>query len=149
MTVFWWVLVIVVVCLLFVVHYRTGMRITDRMNIALELLRTARFQRAEALEDAQREDPELVGWIKSGGECVMLFRRRSGGDTIEIVDFASPSFHPGLVIHYRNGVATRGDGQEISDPYIRKLANELLQETRRHVLAVCQSEVEIWDGCRY
>ncbi len=149
MATLWWVVLLAVVCLLFFVHYRSGMSLADRISVALEIVRNSHFRRAEGMEQARREDPDLLGWIQCDRECVMLFRKQSGRDTIEIVDVVSPSFHPGLVIHYRNGVATRGDGGEITDPYIRKIAGELLRETRRQVHSICASQVDQWDGFRY
>ena len=110
-----WVALIVIVGVLFWVHCARGMSVKDRIEVALDIARSSNFAVAEGFDAAAKEDPELIGWMQAGKDCVMLFRSENGSEVREIVDFASGSFHPGLVIHYRNGTAVRTDAAELVD----------------------------------
>ncbi|MEZ6137651.1 MAG: hypothetical protein R3C53_22420 [Pirellulaceae bacterium] len=132
----WGTAVVVLVALLVWANIVRGMDVKDRIDIALELVRSSRFTAADGIAEAVREDPSLVGWVKSGGDCIMLFRQ-DGEPKREIIDFASSSFHPGLVIHYRDGHLERTDAGEVSDRRILRNAEQLLREVRQ-LLAVSQ-----------
>lgn len=112
-----------------------GMSLGDRMDIALEIVQTSNFSVAEGYEDAAKEDPDLVGWIKAGKDCVMLFQSEMGGQKFEIVDFASDSFHPGLVVHYLDGSAVRTSSGEPIEGRAHRLADELLKQVHLVVVA--------------
>ena len=126
-----WIALLLLVVLVVWVHCARGMSVKDRIDIAMDIVRSSNFTVAEGFTNATKEDPELVGWIKAGHDCIMLFRSVQGKDVKEIVDFASDSFHPGLVIHYVNGTAVRAGKNEVHDARARKRAAELLSNVRR------------------
>lgn len=129
----WWILLLLGVVLLVWVHCAYGMSVRDRIDVALDIMRSAKFSPAEGFENAAREDPSLVGWIQDGSDCVMLFRSSDGDEVEDIVDFASGSFHPGLIIRYKNGTATRAGQSDITDHRVRKKAAQLLYDVRRAI----------------
>ncbi len=122
------------------------MSLRDRIDIALEIAQTAEFVEAEGLPAATHEDPDLVGWMQADKNCVMLFRNQDSGETREIVDFVSGSFHPGLVIQYVNSQPQRADGSPITDARVRRSAGELLRQVRQ-VMRIAQGDDDF--GCRY
>ncbi len=144
----WWFTLLLVVSFVFWMHYSRAMSVSDRISVAQDIVQSSNFSVAEGVEEAVREDPDLVGWIKDKGDCVMLFRTEEGNDCREIVDFASESFHPGLVIHYLNSKAVRVDSTDISDPKIRTSAEKLLRNVRRTIEVTVTPHRE-YDGCHY
>ena len=144
----WWMLLIAVLGFVFWVHYSHSMSASDRVAVALDLLKSSEFAPAEGFEDAVVEDPTLSGWIQSGRDCVMHFRSEENGTVEEIVDFASTCFHPGLVIHYENGRAVRTAEGPIEDSAARQAAEDLLAGVRA-ATQPAQAESSEYDGCHY
>ena len=142
----WFLLLLVLVAAIVWVHCARGMSIRDRIEIATEIIQTAKFTAAEGFEAATREDPDLAGWMQAEKNCVMLFRTADGGETREIVDFVSDSFHPGLIIHYKNSEIVRADNVDITDERVQKKAAQLLREVRQ-LMAITHGEDDF--GCRY
>ncbi len=129
----WWILAVVLIALIVLGNIFLGMPLRDRIDVALEIVRTSRFHEADGIHEATREDPGLVGWLKAESDCVMLFRTITGDDTEEILDIASPSLRPSLVLHYSNGKARSADSKKITDSRARNVANQLLREARQLV----------------
>jgi hypothetical protein len=130
-----WVVVLLIIGILVWVQCARAMSVKDRIEVALDIARSSNFEIAEGFEAASREDPDLIGWMQAGQDCVMLFRSTDGNNVREVVDFLSGSFHPGLVIHYQNGRAIRTDEKEVVDARLRKRADQLLLHVRRIVKA--------------
>ena len=144
----WWFVLLLVVSIVFWIHYSRAMSVMDRISVAQDIMRSSNFTFADGFEAAVKEDPELIGWIQDKSDCVMLFRSEHGDDVHEIVDFASQSFHPGLVVHYVNSKAKRIDSTDIEDRKVRTSAEELLRKVRRAVEARLEATRE-YDGCHY
>ncbi|MCA9131886.1 MAG: hypothetical protein KDA45_01975 [Planctomycetales bacterium] len=142
----WWIILLVALGLILAVHCLRGLSVRDRVDVALDIVRSSRFSVAEGFDRAVQEDPELMGWLQAGKDCVMLFRSTQGEEVREIVDVASGSFHPGLVIHYLNGKAMRAGKIELREGRVKRHAEQLLRDVRR-AIQVSQGEHEF--GCRY
>jgi len=145
----WWVLVLLLVGILFWINCARGMNLSDRVNVALDIVRSSNLSPADGFQNAAKEDPDLVGWMQDGRDCVMLFRTAHGNEIREIVDFTSESFHPGLVIHYTNGKTARAESSDNVDAQIRESADELLRQVRRIVGATHVPSQAESDGFRY
>lgn len=145
----WWIVLLAVLGIVFWMHYSQAMSVTDRVTVALDIVRTSEFTMAEGFDEAVREDPSLVGWVKSGGHCVMLFREEGqNGEIREIVDFASDCFHPDLIIHYRDGIPVKTDSGGVVDPRPKRAAIDLLRKVQSLVNVAQVRELE-YDGCHY
>ena len=144
----WWVILIVVVSFVFWMHYSRAMSDSDRISVALDIVDSSNFCIADGFDEATVEDPDLVGWIKDKNDCVMLFRSRESGGLTEIVDFASDSFHPGLVIQFLNAEAVRVDSADVEDSQVRSTAEKLLRRVK-HIMEVKLHPEPEYDGCHY
>lgn len=144
---FWWIVLALVVGIVFWVHYSQAMPVTDRLSVALDIIRTSKFSPANGFQSATQEDPTLTGWVKSKNSCIMHFRSKENGDINEVIDFASTSFHPGLIVHYSNGEPTHTDAKPELQFEERDQAKELLMEVRR--LMKSKVKTDGYDGWHY
>ena len=144
-----WIVLLLVVVIIVWVHCARGMSFRDRINAALDIVESSHFVAAEGFEDARREDADLMGWVKADKDCVMLFRSEHGAHVKEVVDVASGSFHPGLVVHFEDGRAVRTDEGELTDEKLRGKAEELLKRVRRVVQQIHPELIENYDGFHY
>ena len=144
----WWLICSLSLIALIIVwiHSVRGMAIRDRLNAAVDILDTSNFEPAEGFDQARSEDPDLMGWIQAGKDCVMLFRSQHGAQVKEVVDVASNSFHPGLVIHYQDGRAVRSDEGELHDARYQNIAEELLRKTRLIMCRLHPQPMKDYDG---
>jgi hypothetical protein len=144
----WWLICSLSLLALIIVwiHSVRGMAVRDRLNAAVDIVDTSNFEPAEGFEQARNEDPDLVGWIQAGNDSVMLFRSQHGVLVKEVVDVASNSFHPGLVVHYENGHAVRSDEGLLSDARHRKTAEELLRKSRLAMHRLHPQPMKDYDG---
>jgi hypothetical protein len=147
----WWLISCLCLLTLIIVwiHSTRGMAVRDRLNAAVDILESSNFQAAEGFEQARNEDPDLMGWIKAGKDCVMLFRSRHGSHVKEVVDVASNSFHPGLVVHFQDGRAVRSDEGELLDARHQKTAEDLLSKTRVLMCKLHPQPMKDYDGFHY
>lgn len=140
----WWWLLVLLAVVVIVWMNSWGMSSRDRISIAFDLLTSSNFQVADGFEAARLEDPDLVGWIQDGKNCIMLFRSQHGPHIKEVVDVVSDTFHPGLVVHLEDGRAVRTDASELLDDKLIASA-ERLAEKVRHTMRRLQPAQE-YDG---
>ncbi len=144
----WWLIgsLSLIALIIVWIHSVRGMAVRDRLNAAVDILDTANFEPAGGFEQARSEDPDLMGWIQAGKDCVMLFRSQHGAQVKEVVDVASNSFHPSLVVHYQNGRAVRSDEGELNDARHQNTAEELLRKTRLTMCRLHPQPMKDYDG---
>lgn len=147
----WWLIAILSLIALAIVavHSMRGMAVPDRLKAAMDIVDTAKFEAADGFEDARREEPDLVGWVRAGKDCVMLFRSQHGMQIKELVDISSDSFHPSLVVHFQDGHAVRTDDGELMDRRHQKSAEELLRKVRQIMRRLHPELLEHYDGFHY
>lgn len=147
----WWLISILslVVLIIVAVHSLRGMAVLDRLKAALDIVDSARFEAVEGFEAARLDEPDLVGWVRAGKDCLMLFRSQQGTHIKEVVDVSSDSFHPSLVVHYQDGHALRSDEGELPDRRHKKNAEELLRKVRQIMRRQHPKLLEDYDGFHY
>lgn len=147
----WWLVSIlsIIVLIIVAVHSMRGMAVLDRINAALDIVNSAKFEPVEGFDEARREEPDLVGWVRAGKDCLMLFRSEHGMQVKEVVDVSSDSFHPSLVVHYQDGHAVRSDEGELLDRRHQNNAEELLRKVRLIMRRLHPELLEHYDGFHY
>ncbi len=147
----WWLVSILslIVLIIVAVHALRGMAILDRLKAAMDIVDSAKFEAAEGFEQARLDEPDLVGWVRAGNDCLMLFRSEHGTQVKEVVDVSSDSFHPSLVIHFQDGRAVRSDEGELLDRRHQKNAEELLRKVRLIMRRLHPQLLEDYDGFHY
>ncbi len=144
-----WIFIVLVVVIIVWIHCARGMSFNDRINAALDVVASTDFVAAESFEEARREDADLVGWVKSKQDCVMLFRSEHGPHVKEVVDVVSGNFRPGLVVHFDDGRAVRTDEGELNDAKLRSKAEKLLKEVRQVMRRLHPVAMKNYDGFHY
>ncbi len=147
----WWLICILslIALIIVAVHSLRGMAVLDRIKAATDIVDSADFEAIESFEEARLDEPDLVGWVRAGKDCVMLFRSEHGTQIKEVVDVSSNSFHPGLVIHYQDGHAVRSEEGELLDKRDQKSAEELLRKVRQIMRRLHPQLLEHYDGFHY
>ncbi len=144
-----WILLLLVVVIIVWVHCARGMSFRDRIKAAMDVVESSDFSSADGFEEARREDPDLVGWVRAKRDCVMLFRSQHGPHVKEVVDVASGNFHPSLVVHFEDGRAVRTDEGELNDARLRGKAEELLKKVRQVMRRLHPQPMKNYDGFHY
>lgn len=147
----WWLISILslIALVIVVVHSMRGMAAVDRLKAALDIVDSDRFAAVDGFEEARLDEPDLVGWVRSGKDCVMLFRSQHGAQIKEVVDVSSDSFHPSLVVHFQDGHAVRTDEGELLAKRPQKNAEELLRKVRQIMRRQHPELLENYDGSHY
>lgn len=147
----WWLICILslIALIIVAVHLMRGMAVFDRLKAAMDIVDSAKFEAAEGFEEARLDEPDLVGWVRAGKDCVMLFRSQHGTQIKEVVDVSSDSFHPSLVVHFQDGHAVRTDEGELLDKRQQKNAEELLRKVRLIIRRLHPELLEHYDGFHY
>ena len=147
----WWLVSCLALMALIIVwiHSMRGMPVRDRLDAALDIVDTSTFVPSEGFEEARHEDEDLVGWIRAGQDCVILFRSQHGAHVREVIDVASGNLRPGLVVHYEDGRAVRSDEGELLDSRHRQQAEKLLTKVRRSMRQHHPQSSKDYDGFHY
>ncbi len=147
----WWLVTCLALLALIIVwvHSMRGMPVRDRLDAALDIVESSNFAASVGFDEARQEDPDLVGWIRAGQDCVMLFRSQHGPHVREVIDVASGNFRPGLVVHYEDSEPMRSDEGELLDPRHRQRAEALLSKVRQRMRQLHPQSSKEYDGFHY
>lgn len=147
----WWLISILslIALVIVAVHSMRGMAVLDRLKAAMDIVDSDKFEAADGFEESRLDEPDLVGWVQAGKDCVMLFRSEHGTQIKEVVDVSSDSFHPSLVLHFQDGHAVRSDEGELLDKRHQKSAEDLLRKVRQIMRRLHPQLLEHYDGFHY